>query len=55
MSPAQLTGWRQQMGWSRAEAARQLGISPRSLYNYEEGKRKIPEPVALACEALEKR
>jgi hypothetical protein len=48
------------MGWSKAKAARVLGLSGRGYFLYEAGSplvrktepRPIPKTVALACAAL---
>jgi predicted transcriptional regulator len=58
MTAKQMQKWREEMGWSMAEAARQLGLYYRTYRNYERGRRDdggpspIPKPVALACGAL---
>ncbi len=44
--------WRARFGWSKAEAARRLGLSRNSVIDYEAGKIRIPRYVELACEAL---
>lgn len=58
MTPTDLVSWRRELGISRAEASRRLGVSERMLAYYEAGKREdgraveIPRTVALACSAL---
>jgi len=58
MTAKQMKEWREKMVWSRAEAARRLGLFYRTYRNYERGRRDdggpslIPKPVALACGAL---
>lgn len=50
--------WRAEMGWTADEAARQLGITARTISIYENDKRpdnkpvNIPPTVWLACQAL---
>jgi DNA-binding XRE family transcriptional regulator len=67
MTPAELTSWRERMGWTAKEAAAQLGLSQNGYAAYERGwtrfpaidpdgkhlPRPIPKHVALACERLE--
>jgi len=59
MTPEQFRNWRENLGWSRREAAEALGLSQGSVELYELGKRKddgrsvaIPKNVELACAAL---
>lgn len=60
MTSADFFEWRQHMGWTKTHAAQQLGLSPRTIENYERGSRldgkqrpvKIPRTVHLACLAL---
>jgi transcriptional regulator with XRE-family HTH domain len=52
MTPAQLTAWRQDRGWSGAEAARQLGCARNSMAAWEAGRAEIPRYIELACVAL---
>lgn len=59
MTNAQFKAWRKHMGFTMAEAAKALGISPGSVELYERGARRdnsrpvvIPRPVELACAAL---
>ena len=59
MTNEQLYLWRKQRGWSRAVAAKKLGISTASLQIYERGARfenlepvAVPKLVALACQQL---
>lgn len=61
MTNAEFLLWRQEMGWTRQQAADALGISLTAVRNYETGKRSgtgtdvtIPNPIALACMALKK-
>ena len=50
--------WMTAMGWDRHEAARQLGLSPWTFYNYLRGCRNdgepqsLPDTVYLAMECL---
>ena len=52
--------WRKRLGWSKVQAARELGISQASVSLYEAGFRYdtpkpviIPKPIVLACRLLE--
>jgi transcriptional regulator with XRE-family HTH domain len=40
------------MGWTQDRAAKALGVTPRTVRNYEQGKQDVPQAVALACWAL---
>ncbi|MBF0131171.1 MAG: helix-turn-helix transcriptional regulator [Magnetococcales bacterium] len=61
MNNHKLKAWRGRMGWSKTDAAKKLGVSRNQYLRYEKGigndekKVKIPQTVALACEALETR
>ena len=61
MTHTQLTAWRERLGWSQAEAARQLGLSPNAYGAFEAGHyldgrpskpARIKRHIALACAAL---
>ena len=52
MTAAELIKLRQRLGWSQAEAARQLGCSARSIVNWEQAGSKIPKSIALAAAAV---
>jgi len=49
MSPADLTAWLQEMGWSFAQAAEALGISKRMLKYYAAGTHAVLKTVWLAA------
>ena len=53
MTPTQLQQTQTNLGLSRAELARQLGIAPNTATAYAKGRAPIPLTVALACAALE--
>jgi transcriptional regulator with XRE-family HTH domain len=63
MRHTELKRWRARRGWTIQQAADRLGISPKTLANYERGRRyltagvmtptAVPQLVALACRALE--
>jgi transcriptional regulator with XRE-family HTH domain len=61
MTPQDLIALRARLGWDRTELARQLGISPSRLKDYELGQTRgepprpapIPKLVELACRWLE--
>lgn len=52
MTAAELIKLRQRLKWSQAEAARKLGCSTSSIFNWEKGVSKIPESIALAASAV---
>lgn len=59
MTNKEFAAWRQHMGWTKTHAAQELGLSPRTIENYERGRRSgesspagIPRSVHLACLAL---
>lgn len=57
LTPEQFSSWRKSLGMSQAAAAKRLGISLSSVYNYELGKRKdgdvkIPLLVCLGMSAI---
>lgn len=58
MTSKEFAEWRNHMGWTKTHAAQQLGLSPRTIENYERGQRSdsapvdIPRVVHLACLAL---
>lgn len=53
MTSQQMKDWRARMGFTnRADAAKAIGCSLRSIYNYENGT-PIPKYIALACAAVE--
>lgn len=55
MAPEQFAAWRADLGWTKRHAARELGLSPESVRNYEFGDRRdgkpvaIPKHIGLAC------
>jgi len=52
MKPETLTDFRKRLGLSQTKFAVQLGISRRTLGQYEKGLSDIPIHIALACAAL---
>jgi transcriptional regulator with XRE-family HTH domain len=52
MTSEDLIDFRKRFGWSQAEAARKLGCSPRSIFNWEQGQNQIPKYIALAAAAV---
>jgi DNA-binding XRE family transcriptional regulator len=64
MTPKSLRAWRESMDWSRAKAARHLGISANGYAAYEDGAplvdratgkkrpRPIPISIAYSCACL---
>lgn len=68
MTPTALTAWRTRLGWTKAKAAGELGLSLNGYAAFERGyvlgsvgchgyrtsyPRPIPKHVALACAAVE--
>lgn len=45
--------WRARNGLSLAEAAKALGMTPRTMSAYGSGKRPVPRYIALACKGWE--
>src|SRR3954452_12137548 len=54
MLPEQFYEWRTSLGFTQADAAGHLGVSKRSVFNYE-STGPIPQTVALACMAISSR
>lgn len=52
MTAEDLKRLRRKLGWSQAEAAKQLGCSTRSIVNWESASAKVPRTVALAASAI---
>ena len=52
LDAASFVRWRQLMGFSQEQAAEALGLSTRTIANYEGGSYPISKTVALACGAL---
>lgn len=44
--------WRNRMGYSVEDAAKQLGCAIQSVYNWERGESDMPRYIGLACDAL---
>lgn len=55
MNSQELIDLRKRFGWSQTEAAERLGCSKRSIVNWESGKHKIPESIALAASAASRK
>ncbi len=53
MIPAELKAWRRRLVLTRRGAAMRLGLSERAIAYYEDGERRIPRVVELACWAVE--
>ncbi|GFK94358.1 hypothetical protein NNJEOMEG_02202 [Fundidesulfovibrio magnetotacticus] len=49
LTPDGLRRWRERHGLTQAQAARELGVSPRQWQNYESGASFLPWTLALAC------
>lgn len=45
--------WRARNGLSLAQAAKALGMTPRTMSAYGSGKRRVPRYIALACKGWE--
>lgn len=52
MTANELIELRKRFKWSRAEAARRLGCSERSITNWEKGIHEIPKNISLAAAAV---
>jgi transcriptional regulator with XRE-family HTH domain len=54
MTPSELQDFRARMAWSQAELARQLGVSPSRIVDYERGstrgKAERPAPIPRVVE-----
>ena len=55
MTPAEFTAWRDRMGWTKRQAAAELGIGINIPKALEDGTTTISRTIELACEALETR
>ncbi|WP_432419890.1 helix-turn-helix domain-containing protein [Methylobacterium mesophilicum] len=51
MTPVELTAWRRRHDFTQEEAGNMLGVSKRSISNYETIG-PVPKAIALACEAI---
>lgn len=51
-TPDAFVAWRKALGWTQDEAARQIGLTRKSIQRYEWGEAPIPRYVQLACWAL---
>ena len=52
MKPADFHAWRQGLGLTAMGAAVALGVAVSTIYRWENGSRRVPEPVAKLCEWL---
>jgi DNA-binding transcriptional regulator YiaG len=52
---AELQKWRERIGLTREQLARELRTSYPTVYRWEEGQRKIPPYLDLALETIERR
>ena len=52
MTASELKSLRKRFKWSQKEAAIELGCSPRSIANWENGVNVIPDYIALAVSAV---
>jgi predicted transcriptional regulator len=52
MTPSSFTAWRARLRLDKSKAARALGCSRNVIIGYENGSKKIPRYMALACAAL---
>lgn len=55
MTAESFTAWRDRLGFSKADAARELGLSRNTIIKFENGGAEIPRHIALACAAIERR
>lgn len=54
MTPAAFTAWRERMGFSVSDAAREFEVSRNWIMKFESGESVIKRHIALACAAIEK-
>ena len=52
MTAAGLKAWRERLKFSKTQAARELGCSRQSIYEWESGRSPVPRYITLACAAL---
>jgi transcriptional regulator with XRE-family HTH domain len=52
MTANDLISFRKRFRFSQKRCAKELGCSPRAIYNYEHGLYPIPDMLALACSAV---
>jgi len=52
MTPATLRGWRKSLAITQTEAAIRLGVSLRTIQEWEAGRTAAPKIAALACAAV---
>jgi len=52
MTPATLRRWRKSLAITQAEAAIRLGVSLRTIQEWEAGRTTAPKIAALACAAV---
>lgn len=52
MTPDSLRAWRGRLGYSQYEASRRLGCSRNAYIGWETGENRIPQYIALACQAI---
>jgi len=55
MNAAQFRRWMQDMDFTIARAAAELGLSPRQVAYYRSGEQDVPRVVELACAYLKLR
>ncbi|QIB32652.1 helix-turn-helix domain-containing protein [Ancylobacter pratisalsi] len=61
MSPPEFREWRLRLGLTQAQAARALGLATTSdgtssdaVRHYENGRRSVPQTVAILCQYIER-
>lgn len=52
MNPEDIRRWREMSGYSQGEAAAALGVSTRTIEDWESGRRNPPPYLGLAVAAL---
>lgn len=52
MTGTDFARWRAHTGVSKTQVAQWLGVSPRTITNYENSTAPLPQTIALACAAL---
>lgn len=55
MTGAELKTWTKRAGFAtQAHAARELGVNMETWYSYTQGRRDVPQVLALLCQYVEK-
>jgi len=52
MTASDIAGFRESLGWSQSELARQLGVTPAAVNQWESGKRVPSKPIMILIQHL---